>query len=548
MYHLAGKFTSKEEAGQVYNTLERTLKERRFYAHVTRLLLGSDWYVSLIYDGEESQIPVQTKQAVQRVLSRGQICQLPRDTIEVIQQRRKDRRSRGIGTFESHDATQVSYRMPVLRDAETKEELQSYPELTEIIQEAPYGPTPGSPVYAVSLKDVPREMRAQVARIQADARRKHMEASRPFFIRYRAYVDDISLNEVFDIHIALYKELLRTTTPYLFTDSALKLLQTVQDPGQRALPIPDKPTWIELIQPLEMPHGTVKALSIYNMRVPEALERVKRKYPGIGDIDRFRIHHTMLYRVDLIGPDMQLLTAETYDAESGQWVYLPQHQCPTGACRKYKGRGYGSGYDDDIAVAPCTECAKRTAFCASWVRTALLMIDREYAVSPEPEPWATQVIAYEEEGTQKVGKGKNAHVIKVTRKREIEYKIISFDVSVPAPRREQSVHAIDAQGDEKRPNWLTLHGKDDIIYRRVHFEDIERHYSQHTRLLQRCKEAGGRLIVQEGDRMREYRLEQRPDGTVVVVSKIVPFDKYVPMLREKKPTIRRVVASAYEHK
>jgi hypothetical protein len=175
------------------------------------------------------------------------------------------------------------------------------------------------------------------------------------------------------------------------------------------------------------------------------------------------------------------------------------------------------------------------------------MIDREYAISPDPQPWAPQTITYEEDVQQKVGKGKNAHIIRTTRKSEIEYRVISFDVSTPASRHERTPQ--EARPDEeKHANWLTIHGKEELIYKRVRFENIERHYSQHPRLLAKCEQMGGKFSEMDGDILREYLLEIHPDGKKTVVSRLVPFAKYIPMLREKAPTIKRVIASAYEKK
>jgi hypothetical protein len=377
----------------------------------------------------------------------------------------------------------------------------------------PVEPAPGSSVYPVNnLKEVPYNMRAQLAKMQADVRQKHKDASRPYFVRYRAYVNDIPLDDIFDVHIAVYKEILRTVNPYLLTESAMKLFQAVWEADKQDFPIPDRPTFLELATPIEMPYGTIKALSIYCMRVPEAVEQVQRRYRDLADIAQFRKHHEFLYRVDVLAEDMQILTAETYDAETQQWVYLPNHQCPTQECTTAPGQGYGSGREDNIVVLPCNACRVRTVFWASWVRTALLMIDREYAVSANPETWQTQVATWDEQGMQKVGKGKNARMIKATRKRHVEYKVVSFDISQPETSKPASTTSTEP-GEEKRPNWLTLASKDQIIYERKRIAPYTRHY-------------------------------QKQEGAYTVVE----HSKYVPMLRDKPPTIKKVIASAYEQK
>jgi len=482
MYDIAAKFESKEEAGKVYTTLENTLKELRFFAHVSRLQLGNDFFVSLIYDGEESSIPPRAQQTIQALLSQGQICRLPPETIATIQQRRENRRAQGIGTFTSHDETKVSYRTPVLRDAETKEEIQTFPELTEITHEGPYtsGPQAGSPVYAVDLKDIPQEIRAQAARAQADAIRKKKAAARPFFIRYRDHIEDLyneEGEEGFDPSIEIFLEQMRLMIPYLFTESAITLFREVWEENNDAFILPERDVWIEFYEPLETPQGTVKALAISQVNRKAAIERIERKSPGLkglAGVEGFKEDY--LYRVQVIDDAMQFIATESYDTDLAKWVHTQD----------------------------------ATSFWASWARTVLLMIDREYATSPDPKPWDTQKMPYEEEGVQKVGKGKNARIVKTTHKREVEYKVISYDVSIPEVPREQSPRAAHTE-EEKRANWLVLTSKEEIIYQRKKIASYPRHYT-------------------------------KQEGTYTVSE----HEKYVPMLREKPPTIRKVIASSHE--
>ncbi len=529
MYHIAGKFESREEARRVYTSLDNALKKLGFEAHTSNLALSNDYYVNFLYDGDESHIPPTVMQTVRHLLGEGQICQLPDETIAVIQQRRAERRARGTGPFESHDPTQISYRTPVLRDAQTHEEVARL--APSITGESSYrGPAPGSPVYPVQLKDLPQSLRAQAARAQADAIRRAKEKTKPFIVRYRSHVDELAASSPFDFKVLLYQEVLKTLTPYLFTESAMRMHQAVWEKERRDLPIPDTSICIEFVSPIEMPYGVVKALSIHNLRADEAVERLRRKNPKMG-LEHLPDRPGYFYRVELIGNDLWVLDTETYNAQTREWVYLSDHQCDE--CKRDR---------NNEIVQPCSTCQERTAYWASWLRTALLMINREYAVSPEPAPFPVQVVTYEEEGTKKVGHGKNAREIKTTFKREVEYRIISFDVSTPAPRRERPPQEERAE-EEKRANWLTMYGKDALIYRRIRFEDIHRDYAgpHYKHIIERCSALGG-SFTEEG---REYTLSHLPDGTAVVTSTILGFEKYVPMLREKK-TIRKVVASAYE--
>ncbi len=534
MYHIAGKFESREEARRVYTSLDDALKKLGFEAHISNLALSSNHYVNFLYDGDEGHIPPTVMQTVQHLLGEGQICQLPDETIEVIQQRREERRAQGTGSFESHELTQINYRTPVLRDAQTHEKVTHFS--PEITGESPYrGPAPGSPVYPVQLKDLPQSLRAQAAQMQADAIHKAKEKARPFLVRYRSKVDEIAATaDEFDLQLAMYQEMLRIAVAYLFTESAMQLHQAVWEQGKRDLPLlPDTSLCIELITPIEMPYGVIKALGIYNLRGDEAIERLRRKHPKLGLLEHLPERPSSWYRIELIGSDLWMLDSETYDAQRREWIYLSDHQCD--ACQRDENKEI---------VQVCSACQDRTGYWASWLRTALLMINREYAVSPDPAPFLVQVITYEEEGTKKVGRGKNTREIKTAFKREVEYRIISFDVSTPAPRRERLPQEEPAE-EEKRANWLTMYSKDALIYRRVHFEDIHRDYAgpHYKHIIERCRALGG-TFTEEG---REYTLSYLLDGTAVVTSTILGFEKYVPMLREKK-TIRKVIASAYEQR
>lgn len=402
---------------------------------------------------------------------------------------------------------------------------------------------PGSPVYKVDRKDVPREVRPQLARVQEEGRRKARERTYPFFIRFRYHIEEIAKEdkEGFDLSIIIYMQQLRFMFPYLFTSSAMQLFQTVLDSSKNDFPIPEHDVWIEFQTPVETPHGRVKAFAIAKVNNRTLLEQIEHKYPKIPLTQFEDVRQKPLYRVQIIDNDMQFIATEHYNRESLQWVYPPDRECPTHQCLTEK-RGEPV---ENMTVHPCSSCKACTSFWASWTRTLLLILEREYAISPEPQPWETQTMTYEEEAIKKVGHGKNTREIKTTFKREVEYRIVSFDVSIPAPQREHAAQEARTN-EEKQPNWLTLHGKEDLIYRRVHFEDVERHYTQHKHLLQKCLERGGTFAEKDGDIEREYHIENRPDGTQAVVSKLVPFAKYVPMLREKKPVIRKVIAGAYE--
>lgn len=366
------------------------------------------------------------------------------------------------------------------------------------------------------------------------------ERARPFFVRFRSHIDEITREELVGPSIAVYKEQLRAMTAYLFTASAMKLFHAVHEPHKQNLPIPGNDVFLEFPSPLDTPHGIIRAFVLTRVNNPVAVAEVERKNPGLkGLSQREGFSGHMLYRLQAIDDAMQIIATENYDGDLARWVHA--YECPTGTCVIERQAG------EEKIIQPCDTCVARTAFWGAWIRSLLLIVDHEYAITPEPAPWEVRAVSYEEEASQKVGKGKNTRVIKAIHKREIEYRIISFDVSLPAHRAARTPQ--DAQADEeKRANWLMRTPKDQIIYKRMAFDDIERHYTHHARLLAKCEQTGGKFTEKDGEVLREYRLETHPDGTKAVVSKLVPFEKYVPMLREKKTTIRKVIASAYEGK
>jgi len=177
-YNMAAKFADQDQAKQVYIELESRLKALRFDAHVSRVMVKNEMYVSFLSERPEGTIPAPVLQEVRRILSSkgGQITHLPPEAIANIQARRQARRAQGVGQYESHEPVQSSYKYPAIRDAETKEILAEYPESGELTGERPYtGPLPGSPVYPAKLEDLPEELRDQAARMQEEIRRKQQQ-------------------------------------------------------------------------------------------------------------------------------------------------------------------------------------------------------------------------------------------------------------------------------------------------------------------------------------------------------------------------------------
>lgn len=72
IYSQAAMFADQDQAGQVYQELERILRALRFDAHVSRLQIKGQIYVSFLHEGSEASIPGPVREAVQRLLSQGE--------------------------------------------------------------------------------------------------------------------------------------------------------------------------------------------------------------------------------------------------------------------------------------------------------------------------------------------------------------------------------------------------------------------------------------------------------------------------------------------
>jgi hypothetical protein len=536
MWYRAASYDTKEQCLEFFNSIKPVLASRPNAGdNLLTISFGTPdkKYVTAALGYPEPE----TIALVESLFEQPPVVLSKDDLIYARREVAKLRRAEGISDEEAGERAWAQARNLGMPEPLARSIAQGYThDLAETHSDTPDSePAIGSAVYKADRKDLPRELRSQAARMQEELRRKARERARPFFVRFRSHIEEVTREEDFDLSIAIYIEQIRAMNAYLFTESALRLFHAVHEPHKHDFPIPTSDLFIEFPSSLDTPHGSIRAFAISQVENPIAVAKIEHKYPGFKGLSQVEegLKENARYRLQVIDDAMQFIATEGYYVDLGKWVH--SKGCPTGACITEQRAG------EEVMVQPCNACIIRTTFWASWVRTLLLIISLEYAVSPDPQAWVPQIVTYEEDGTQRVGKGKNAHVINVTRKREIEYRIVSFDVSKPAPKHERT----SQEDEEKRANWLTLASKDQIIYKRMEFDDIVRHYTQHPRLLARCEEAGGKFTEMDGDILREYRLEILPNGTKVVVSKLVPFAKYVPMLREKKPLIRKVVAGAY---
>lgn len=504
MYHLAGKFQEKDHAGETYRALESAFRAYNFRAHLTRLQLRDGFtYVSVIHP-DESMVTPAVSEVITRELSRGEICQLPEEVLQTIIQRVKDRREQRTGSseFESHTPTRVDYRVPVLRESETGEIVQTFPGQVEITGEMPFRT---------------RE------RWETSS---PMQTGIPFIIRYRNaqehLIADKSPTEQVKVAMsALIDRKLRRSEKYQFDASALAMLRTVHDPNAQNWLALSNHVWIEFQHELATPYGAnIRALWVHSMETDDALREM---FPAGQNpqLHRLMMRRNALYQhfwsFNVITSHSEEMFDFTYDVAHEDYVYLYSHVCPYGNCSYPVPETLQTLGE----CQPCSQCQTALAYWASILHTSLRIIRREYALAPqEPPPWTITPEVYTEQAQVKVGKGKNARVLKQAKTREIAYRLVKFEVSELSEQiRAQEEQASQEKG--KRANWLKLAqagAPESIIWE--------------YRTIDTSK--GRTLDPARNPRWKVYQHVE-----------ITPFKRWVPLLAGERKTMRRVHAKRY---
>lgn len=327
------------------------------------------------------------------------------------------------------------------------------------------------------------------------------------------------------MNIIIWRKLKRAEK-YQFDSSAIAMLNTVRDSAATTwLPL-ESPLWVEFTQALQTTHGEdIRALYAHPMNLESDIREVA---PASRDLTLYRLlmERNELYKgywsFNVVTGHCKELFDFTYDVAQGRYVYLYSHVCPSGKCAyTVPETRYSLG-----ECSPCLECQSALTYWASVLHTAIRMIRREYALAPEePSPWAARPEGYSETVNVKVGKGKNARHVREEKRREVAYRLVSYEVSeIGYPARALAEEIIEreesaAQGESKRPNWLKLAQADAIIWE--------------YRAIDTSK--GRTLDPEHNPRWKSYQHIE-----------IAPFKKWVPMLREsERKTIKRVTARRY---
>jgi hypothetical protein len=562
-FSLAATFTDQDQAKRVYTDLESALKRLRFDAHVSRVMVGGKMYVNFLHEGEESSIPAPVMQAVRHHLSKGQLTQLPPEAIANIQARRAQRRAQGIGRYESHEPTVSHYEYPAVRDHETKEILAEYPERGRIVREEPYTvPTP-----AEGRNQKP-EGRSASTTVPGKAVGTPGKGSKPLIERYltwlrvaqdqaRARLHDKSgmTHDQYNFNLLLmtsyhdmYSRMANKASKYRLAASAQAMIEALRprpllreemdiavmaeignhtrelDPDIETpvVQLPSGPIWLELEQPILAVNGAIAGIffSCADREAEQMLAEERRA--GMREVLKASVRQPgqdYEWSMHFISSDGTPTTRYKYQEEARTWSIVPaarpeDEQCPTGECREQPRQG--GGFD----ILPCAFCATVLAYWRSWLVTALLAIQGEFAATEAAE-WPRR----SEQTTRKVKRPNSPKYdeIKVTH----DYYLVSFDASVRKVRPERPALAEPEPEQQKsapRGSWVAAAQEIDpesVVYVRHDFATTQR-----------------RLDPERNPRWKAKR-------TVDVRA----HSKRLPMKVENlQRRITRVVASRYEQK
>lgn len=551
-YNLAAIFGDQDQAKRVYTELERELKTLRFDAHVSRVMVGGKMYVSFLHEGEESSIPARVLQAVRRILGKGQLTTLPQEAIANIQARRAQRRAQGIGQYESHEPTMSHYEYPAVRDQETKEILASYPQQGRIIGEEPYTglmPEASRPAKRSEVRKSTQgkgkpliERYLTWLRVEGEQARARLHDSTGFT------ADQFNFNLLMmEAYHSTYSRLANKAAKYRLAASAQTMIEALRprpllreemglsvmaDIGNHAreldpdidtpiMNLPDSPIWLELEEPVIAANGEIAGVffTCADREVAQMLAEERRA--GMREVLKASVRQPgQEYRwsVHFLSGDGAPSTRYEYRESSRAWFIVPsatgQEICPTGECKEQRLE------DGSFDIVPCAFCVTVLAYWRSWLVTALLAVQGEFA--------ATETAQWPRRSESTMRKVKRPHSgkydeIKVTH----DYYLVSFDASIKKVSPERPARA-EPEPEQRegiqRGSWVAAAREinpESVVYVRHDFGQLQR-----------------RLDPERNPRWKTKR-------TVDVRA----HSKRLPMKVESvQKRITRVIASQYEQK
>lgn len=553
MRYIAAKFPNKQQSEKPYQALQETLRTSKSNASVFRVMLDDIWHIVIMGD----HIDTIMQNACDLLLPERQRVTLKEGDRIALENRRNVRTREakpiagkpGVRYAETHDPTRVTmdgYPVPLApgdhsSPAATREKrlVAAKPFTSHIVSSPANSPlTPGS---KVKMQVIPFIKGYQ------DLRRMRETDEVINTIEQTGYLSptkDKNAMEAIRQVEQVNERVLKAAVKYRFTLSAIAMHQAVFMPGENTWLDPGTHTWIELDQAVNTPHGEeIKAVFVNQAYPKREIDQVIPPHQDQKANTRLHktfVSHTPYWSLLVITARCETLFDFTYDSLSHRWIFLASHKCPYGECTYPVPANINTG--EAGVCLPCAKCKAACVYWSSWLRTALRMINGDYAILPEKPTFLVEPMEYTQEEMVRVGKGKNQRRIKQDVTRHIDYRVVKYEVSIA---RAASPEKEEAKGDHK-PNWLTLHGKEDRIYEKRQIPARARQYTatHHNHLVQ-AVQAGLTASPTNGE---EYILTSRA-GEVIVIGKIKAHEKYIPLLKpetRKADTIRKVTASRYE--
>jgi hypothetical protein len=368
------------------------------------------------------------------------------------------------------------------------------------------------------------------------------------YLKYRLDATDKWRNDRFiEAFDSLTFARIDASAKYLFTDSGRAMHDAVST-GDYSLNNPVPHLWLEHDNPQPVPGQPgrfVKAFFLYAMYD----ETLIRLIP-VSDLLKDRVRDTLkgkytgAYGILVLDDLTQSIINMLYDPHSKDFSVAPQdHICPYGKCQERTvtaNSGYLIGEEATI-IDPCEGCIADMHMWLAWIHTACDQIQLKYAVRPEKTPFPMVEQTYQEKKKVPRHHGKGPDKEKVFT-HSVPYTLVTYDVSIAADREKHAPAVAPAAPGE---NWLTLHGKEDIIYQRHTIAEYKRTLqgSHYQNLIQQCLQGG--TVRRDGV---EYTVEFQGDRPAVIAT-TKEHGKYVPMLRSdvrKKQIVKKVVATGYQ--
>lgn len=523
LWYLATQLASEKEAGTIYFPLQNMLRSSdNLEASVYRLQVMGKWCVLILGEKYEQVTPV-VQQKLLTYFTRGTLTELPRKILVTVAARRSERVQDAIaleGSSNIFTETHTPSVFPDIPEEVANTSLLDFVNIGKEHMSQPASTHDPLTLLLPSLRKKPFIIGYQL--YSAEVYKQENKAIFQEVSHATTLIDDMRRHSAMNMvtHMNTINELrLKRSKKYLFTPSALSLHSSVMSHHSVTVQPVQRNThlWVECHNEQVTPYGKLRAMFFSDAYPLDEIGIVASGNTTLYDyLTSLYSLHNGKWGLEIIDDDYNTLYDFTFDRASKQWVFLPSHKCPTGECKYPSANNFTDylNYEALGIIQPCDHCIEACSYFARWLVTALAMVEGEYALSPEGETFSTVQQEYTSTELQRVGKGKNTRNIATSVKREVEYTLITYDVT--RPHRPLTSEETTEVQEATRSNWLLTTSAGDVIWVKKKIKAYARRYP--TR--------------KDGSRQA---------GEVTIKN---DFVKRVPMLRvPHTPHITRVVAS-----